>query len=311
MSAPDIARSLGATQSACGWWRASCPVHGSSRASLVFRDGARGLIVHCHAGCPRPDILDELRRLGLIAHEAGATDLRPDVAEIARRRDAEARDRRRRIALARDIIDSALPAPGTPVERYLQARIPGITRMPAVIGYISMRDRYAWHPHAGCQRPVMVVAVEHVGRGLVGAHRTWLAVDGSAKASLDPVRISTGPIKGGAVRLAPTADTLMVGEGIETCLAAMTATAVPAWAALSAGGIEALILPPNVRTVIILADNDANGTGERAARTAAARWITEGRRVRIAMPPEPGTDFNDVLLGRSYGRIVEARDVAA
>jgi hypothetical protein len=29
------------------------------------------------------------------------------------------------------------------------------------------------------------------------------------------------------------------------------------------------------------------------------------------MPPEPGTDFNDVLLGRSYGRIVEARDVAA
>jgi len=29
------------------------------------------------------------------------------------------------------------------------------------------------------------------------------------------------------------------------------------------------------------------------------------------MPPEPGTDFNDVLLGRAHARIEEARDVAA
>jgi putative DNA primase/helicase len=73
----------------------------------------------------------------------------------------------------------------------------------------------------------------------------------------------------------------------------------------------ALMLPPIVRTVIILADHDVSGAGERAARTAAARWLAEGRRVRIAMPPQPATDFNDVLLGRAYARITEARDVAA
>jgi hypothetical protein len=30
-----------------------------------------------------------------------------------------------------------------------------------------------------------------------------------------------------------------------------------------------------------------------AARDAATGWFTEGRRVRIALPPEPNTDFND------------------
>ena len=57
------------------------------------------------------------------------------------------------------------------------------------------------------------------------------------------------------------------------------------------------------------ADHDANGTGERAAHDAAARWLAEGRRVRIAMPPEPGADFNDVLIGRAAAKIDEARHV--
>jgi putative DNA primase/helicase len=42
-----------------------------------------------------------------------------------------------------------------------------------------------------------------------------------------------------------------------------------------------------------------NGVGERAARTAAQRWLAEGRHVRIAMPPVPGFDWNDVLLNKN------------
>ena len=34
----------------------------------------------------------------------------------------------------------------------------------------------------------------------------------------------------------------------------------------------------------------------QAAQKAAPRWLAEGRRVRIAIPPEPGSDFNDLLL---------------
>ena len=86
---------------------------------------------------------------------------------------------------------------------------------------------------------------------------------------------------------------------------------LPAWAALSTSGLVALASPPVVRTVIILADHDANGAGERAARAAAAHWLAEGRRVRIAMPPAAGTDFNDVLIDRPDARIAELSDVAA
>ena len=88
----------------------------------------------------------------------------------------------------------------------------------------------------------------------------------------------------------------MIGEGIETCLAAMQATGQPAWAALSTSGLRSLDLPANVRDVIVLADGDEAGEG--AARDCALRWRRQGRRVRIARPPR-GMDFNDMLLGRA------------
>ena len=76
----------------------------------------------------------------------------------------------------------------------------------------------------------------------------------------------------------------------------MQATGHPAWAALSTSGLLALDLPPDVRDVIVLADGDE--AGKAAARGAALRWKREGRRVRIAHPPN-GMDFNDMLLGRA------------
>ena len=87
----------------------------------------------------------------------------------------------------------------------------------------------------------------------------------------------------------------MVGEGIETSLAAMQATGNPAWAALSTSGLRALDLPAGIRNVIVLADGDE--AGESAARDCARRWVSQGRHVRIARPPQ-GMDFNDMLLGR-------------
>jgi len=85
---------------------------------------------------------------------------------------------------------------------------------------------------------------------------------------------------------------LMVGEGIETCLAAMQSSGHPAWAALSTSGFRTLDLPRKVRDVIVLADGD--DPGEAAAQDCAWRWKREGRRVRIARPPR-GMDFNDLL----------------
>jgi putative DNA primase/helicase len=117
---------------------------------------------------------------------------------------------------------------------------------------------------------------------------------GGAKAPVDPQKMMLGPCRGGAVRLGDPTDLLMVGEGIETCLAAMQATGNPTWAALSTSGLRALDLPTEVRNVIVLADGD--DAGETAARDCAGRWTREGRLVRIARPPK-GMDFNDMLAG--------------
>ena len=69
------------------------------------------------------------------------------------------------------------------------------------------------------------------------------------------------------------------------------------WSALGTGGLEALVLPePSVVSeVLIAADHDPPGL--RAARNAARRWVAEGRCVRIAIPPQPGMDFNDLNGG--------------
>lgn len=156
----------------------------------------------------------------------------------------------------------------------------------------------------------MVARVDDAAGRLVAVHRTWL--DRTSEGTWHRLdRASLGPTGGGAVRLAPAAETLLIGEGIETCLATMQATAQPAWAALSTSGLVALVLPPIVRTVIILADNDSNRAGEHAAETAAQRWLAEGRRVRIAMPPEPDTDMAGMLAGHAYARVTEAADAAA
>jgi putative DNA primase/helicase len=291
--AAAIAEALGGAQRSGKWWRCICPVHNSHNASLVLRDGARGLIVHCHAGCPRDDVIAELRRLNLVDADTDVSAARPDPAELKRQCEAEARNRRHRIAEALDFWNhETLPPDGTAVERYWFAR--GLA--PPVPMTIRASRSWLRHPEGG-SRPAMIALVQHAEFGPVAIHRTWLQLDGLKKASFREPRRSLGPIKGGAVRLARAGDLLMIGEGIETTAAAMTATGLPGWAALSAGGIEALILPPLPlsATIIVLADNDRNGRGEQAARTAAKRWLGEGRRVRMAMPPVVGTDWADIL----------------
>ena len=105
-----------------------------------------------------------------------------------------------------------------------------------------------------------------------------------------------GNVAGGAVRLAYVGPKMIIGEGIETCLSAQEATGLPAWAVLSASNFKSLILPalPVAAEVVIAADNDKNRAGMDAAEKAAELWASQGRRVWIAQPPTPGTDFNDM-----------------
>jgi putative DNA primase/helicase len=181
-----------------------------------------------------------------------------------------------------------LPLRDTPVQIYAAWRELQLPPTDA-LRYAELK-----HPTGGVW-PTMVALVSSVDGKPMAIHRTFLARDGRGKAPIDPNKMMLGPCRGGAVRLGMPRDVLMIGEGIETCLAAMVATGHAAWAALSTSGLRTLELPPGIRNLIILADGDA--AGEAAALDAGLRWKREGRRVRIARPPS-GFDFNDVLLGR-------------
>jgi hypothetical protein len=244
------------------------------------------LIVKCFAGCSASDVLAKI----------GDPGAPPDPAAVALLSADEERALARKIAVARDIWRTSTKAHESSLVAIYLATRQIMLPVPPSLRVHGMFGPYGEHKPSGASRPQMIAAVQHAERtGIVAVHRTFLASDGYGKASLEPQRMILGPARGGAVRLAPAAETLMVAEGIETALSAMQATGLPAWAALSTSGLTTLVLPPEVRTVIVLADHD--GAGEAAARTAALRFIGEGRRVRLALPPKAGTDFNDMLRG--------------
>jgi hypothetical protein len=106
------------------------------------------------------------------------------------------------------------------------------------------------------------------------------------------------------VKFWPAGEQLVVGEGIETVLAAATrisyrsAALTPAWSAVARGGLGRLPVLPNVQRLILLVDNDKNGEGQKAAARCRQVWRAAGRTVVPLMPNQCGWDFNDVVLGR-------------
>jgi putative DNA primase/helicase len=296
--AAKIAAALGGAQREGRGWRCRCPLHGGH--SLVIGDGREGrLLIRCWGGgCAPADILAELRRLGLLDARHDRHRPPPTVPGLN-----ECKGPARRMEIARGIWDAAQNAHGTPVVAYLAHR--GIAIDPPR----SLRWAPSLRRPDGAYGPAMLARIDNIAGDLIGLSRTWLLRDDYSWRRRN--RAMLGRAAGGAVRLAPAAETLLLAEGIETTLAGMIATGLSGWAALSTSGLVALVLPPIVQHIIILADQDVSGAGERAAYSAAARWLHEGRWVRVVVPAEPGTDFNDTLLGRSYPRIAEACDAAA
>ena len=286
--AEQIIRALG------GQWHgtsgtARCPAHRDRVPSLSVRDAGRKVLVHCFAGCSQDKVIVALRRRRLWGPgRVGAASNR----DAKRQNDSnadEASNRQRTEMALRIWAETRRPAVGTLVEEYLRTR--GITNPPPdmLSFHTGLRHR------SGEVWPAMVALVTRGTDGEpIGIHRTFLSREGRGKAPVAPQKMMLGPCRGGVVRLGPATHLLMVGEGIETCLAAMQAAGLSAWAALSTSGMRVLDLPPVVREVIVLADGDA--AGETAAKTAALRWKREGRLVRIARPPA-GADFNYVLKG--------------
>lgn len=288
---------------------APCVCHddGSSPA-LKLRDAQNhddGIDVHCFAGCDWRSIKAELRRRGLLGGRGSA----PAIDETKQRELKEKREREK--TRMRDYVTrlwgQCVSATGTPAHTYLaDARGLRVDVMPDAIRFHhSMR-----HVPTGLDLPAMVAAASDVQGRIIGLHRTFLKHDGSGKAPISQNRMMLGDFVGGAVRLSPISETLAIGEGIETTLAGMQLFDLPGWASLSTSMLRYLVLPPDVESVVLLADMD--GPGISAADAAAQRLKAEGRTVRIKAPFSPHKDFADQLADapmRHAPRMESARHV--
>jgi hypothetical protein len=256
MTAETIARAHGGHR-AGATWMARCPVHEDRSPSLSIRAGKDGkVLVRCHAGCDQRDVIAALQERGLWPTNGRASG----IALNHRRRIAEEGDAEalRRSAAALAIWQASHAAEGTPVATYLLSRGLDLPASPALRFHNGLK-----HPSGGVW-PAMVALVTHGSTGLpIAIHRTFLARDGGGKAPVDPAKMMLGPCRGGVGRLCEPGDVLMVGEGIETCLAAMQANGRPAWAALSTAGLRSLDLPRDVNDVVALADGDGREGAKR------------------------------------------------
>jgi hypothetical protein len=126
-------------------------------------------------------------------------------------------------------------------------------------------------------------------------HRTWLTPDGRR---ID--RRTYGEARNVAVKLDPDEAVtmgLVLGEGIETCLAARQIGLRPTWALGSVALISGFPVLPGVEAITLLAETDKTGANAKALDVCSNRWFAAGRAVIIATP-KFGGDVNDALQGK-------------
>lgn len=193
---------------------------------------------------------------------------------------------------ARRLFAMSQPIPGTVVETYLRQR--GITILHGT-GSLRFHPRCYYRPdeHSPTESwPAIIASVTDLGGRITGAHRTWLALDGSGKAPVDTPRRAMGDLLGHAVRFGVAYDVMAAGEGIETILSLrMVAPRMPMVAALSAAHLAAILFPATLRRLYIVRDDDPAGDGARDSLIERANAV--GIEA-IVLSPTLG-DFNEDL----------------
>jgi putative DNA primase/helicase len=282
----EIARTCGGPTRTSAGFLCRCPAHEDRMPSLSLGYGDQGkILVHCFAGCDPISVIAALQARNLWSmRPIGGRPFAPATKKLIARDTA-------RTTTALHVWADAQSGRRSLVEVYFARRGLIVPVPPSVRLHLGLK-----HPTGGVWPTMVALVTGGVDEKPIAIHRTFLAKNGTSKAPVQPTKLMLGPCAGAVVRLGGQGRTLLVGEGIETCLSALQATGYRTWAALSTSGLRRLNLPDGERDIIILAD--ADDQGEAAAKEAARRWVREGRRVRIARPPL-GMDFNDLLTDRA------------
>jgi Toprim domain/CHC2 zinc finger len=267
-----------------------CPFHDDHTPSLqIYPDH-----FHCFVCGAHGDHVDWLMMLEGHTREEAVRTLEtwdgPRVAmDSSPRSDAPERE-----FFALKLWEEAQPIAGTLAARYLsKTRGIDLAALPANIDEVLR-----FHPLCplgpGIRHPCLVAAMRNASSNeFTGIHRTALTPDAQ---KID--RRMLGSF--GTVKIWPAGTQLVIGEGLETVLAAATripyhgAPLQPAWALLSAGMLERFPVLPGVERLIVLVDYDF--AGRNAALVCTDRWQRAGRTVVRLTPKRAGADFNDLVM---------------
>jgi putative DNA primase/helicase len=180
------------------------------------------------------------------------------------------------------------------VSRYLQSR--GFDDVPEGLRQANL-NFYKEGRVQGQYEVLLALVQDFEGNG-VSYHLTY--TEDGEKANITPSRKVMSPkgtITGASIRLhVDFEDKICVAEGIESAYAAHKDSGFPAFATISAHGMESFVAPKGVKTVWIYGDNDESYTGQAAAYALAKRLRNSGIEAWVFIPDRVGDDFNDVLM---------------
>ena len=238
-----------------------CPAHPDRRPSLSLRQGARGILIKCFAGCDTIDVLREFKRIADIRYAPAPDPCDQDIRQTAN---------------VRKIWSEGVDTSGTLAELYLASR------------QIDNRfDQLRFHPRCPKGRrplttftPALLVAVQ-TAREVLAIQRVFLNTDASCVDKLMIGRPAAGAWRGSSA----DGNALAIAEGFETAARFSMITGIPCWASLGAARLPLLDIPPHISELIIAEDDDAEGAA--AAVRAVAAYEAIGRRIVRRPPPRP------------------------
>lgn len=297
MTLHRLVRTLGGDLYA-GGYRANIPAPGHSAhdrsISLLLADGR--LVIHGFGGTDWRAVRDWLRDAGFIDRDARLTGCSPAMASSPRPHPELRHDTACRLWAEGSTLQTGIAA-----RRHLSRRA-----LDEVSGLGNLRQHpgvptavYAW---AGKTYPALMARISDDADRLTAVELTYLDPSGARACGLYLSRKTVGTVPiGAAVRLAPAAPEMLIGEGVVTTASAMRRFALPGWALRAAANLAAWTPPPGVRRVLIAADNGTVGLG--AAERLRARLMNAGLIARVRAPQPGFVDWNAVdVAARQIGR---------
>lgn len=303
-----------AVAAACGRWQAILPAFGVATSFLRnkhgpcplcggkdrFRfDDKEGHGTYICNQCGAGNGMTMLRKLNNWDYRTACAEVlsflgrapAPSTSTAGARHDGQSEEQRaKRLAGLNKCLDEAHRQ--DIVEDYLRSR--GLSAFPIVLrghhslGYYDKDGMFRGY------RQAMIASVVGPDGSLQSVHRTYLGNVKTRKKMMPPVDTTSGC----AIRLFDPmswpSDTLGIAEGIETAIAVHELFNIPTWAVINDGNMRKWRPPENIKYLHIYGDNDRGFAGQTAAFDLAQK-VMKTVEVSVEIPPEPGTDWLDVL----------------